>query len=233
MRRLAHARAIHFLVIGQENICASVVKKFSRGCVRPRTSKRGKSNDERREESVRARRRRGFAHLLGALLLVPAISLPSAAQAPLSTNSEAAEGGSATTPFVGCYQVRVGRWWPWSFGEDTVFVTPPSRIRLLSQRGTEGFEHNGFIIRVLPPDKQAVHGIRRVSSYWTVKSSKDVDLVWTDGLTGFILRLHKRGNDLRGWAHPHFDFPHFISRTAYVKARKMPCDGPGSAPSAP
>ncbi len=174
-----------------------------------------------------------FAHLLGALLLVPVISPPSVAQAPPPTNSEAAVSGLATTPFVGCYQVSVGRWWPWSFGEDTVFVTPPSRIRLLSQRGTEGFEDNGFIIRVLPPDKEAVHGIRRVSSYWTVKSTKDVDLVWTDGLTGVILRLNKRGNDLRGWAHPHFDFPHFIPRTAHVRARKMPCDEPGTAPTAP
>jgi hypothetical protein len=178
-------------------------------------------------------KRNVFALLLGALLLVPAISPASAAQAPPRLTSDAAEAVSATASFVGCYQVSVGRWWPWSFVEDTVFVTPPSRIRLLSQRGTEGFENNGFIIRVLPPNKESVHGIRRVSSYWTVKSTKDADLVWTDGLTGVILRLHQRGNDLRGWAHPHFDFPHFIPRTAHVKARKMPCDEPENAPSAP
>jgi hypothetical protein len=157
-------------------------------------------------------KRNVFALLLGTLLLVPAISPASAAQAPPTITSDGAEPGSATASFVGCYQVTVGRWWPWSFGEDTVFVTPPNRIRLLSRRGTEGFEDNGFIIRVLPPDKLAVHGIRRVSSYWAVKSTKDADLVWTDGLTGVILKLHKRGNDLRGWAHPHFDFPHFIPR---------------------
>jgi hypothetical protein len=178
-------------------------------------------------------KRNVFAHLLGALLLVPAISPASVAQPPPPTTSEAAEAGIATAPFVGCYQVGVGHWWPWSFGEDTVFVTPPSRIRLLPQRGTEGFEDNGFIIRVLPPDKVAVHGIRRVWSYWTVKSTKDAELVWTDGLTGVVLKLHKRGSDLRGWAHPHFDFPTFIPRTAHVKARKMPCDETENVPTAP
>ena len=154
-------------------------------------------------------KRNVFAHLLGALLLVLAISPASVAQARLPTTSEAAEDGVATAPFVGCYQVIVGRWWPWSFGEDTVFVTPPSRIRLLSQRGTEGFEDNGFIIRVLPPDKVAVHGIRRVWSYWTVKSTRGADLVWTDGLTGVVLKLHKRGNDLRGMGTSPFRFSNF------------------------
>lgn len=167
-----------------------------------------------------------FALLLGALLFVPAISAESAAQSPLPIPSDAEEGGSTTASLVGCYQVNLGRWWPWSFGEDTVFVTPPNRIRLLSQRGTEGFEHNGFVIRVLPPDKEVVHGIRRVWSYWTVESTKDVDFIWTDGLTGVVLKLHKHGNDLRGWAHPHFDVLHLIPRTAHVKARRTSCDEP-------
>jgi len=170
-----------------------------------------------------------FALSLEALLFVVAISPMSAAQAPPPITSDATESGSAAASFAGCYQVQLGRWWPWSFGEDTVFVTPPNRIRLLAQRGTEGFEDNAFIIRVLPPEKQAVHGIRRVWSYWTVKSTKDVDLVWTDSLTGVVLKLHKRGNDLRGSAHPHFDFPTFIPRTAHVKARKMPCEEPENA----
>ncbi len=173
-----------------------------------------------------------FALLFGALLLVPVISPASAAQAlPLITSDAGVE--SETAPFDGCYQVNVGHWWPWSFGEDTVFVTPPSRIRLLSQRGTEGFESNGFVIRVLPPDTVAMHGIRRVWSYWRVKSAKDVELVWTDGLTGVVLRLHKRGNDLRGRAHPHFDFPHFIPRTAHVTAQRKACDQPENARGAP
>lgn len=176
-----------------------------------------------------------FALLVGSctlLLPVLTISLVSAAQAPPAT-SDATKTGSPTVPFAGCYQVKLGRWWPWSFGEDTVFVTPPYRIRLLAQRGTEGFEDNGFIIRVLPPEKEAIHGIRRVWSYWTVKSTKDVELVWTDGLTGVVLKLHKRGSDLRGWAHPHFDFPIFIPRTAQVRARTMACEEPEDAVSAP
>jgi hypothetical protein len=174
-------------------------------------------------------KRNVFALLVGALLLAPA----SAAQAPPPISSKAAEAGSATASFVGCYQISLGRWWPWSFGEDTVFVTPPSRIQLLSQRGTQAFEKNGFIIWSLPHNKGAMPGTRRVFSYWSANSANGAELTWTDGLTGVFLALHKRGNDLRGWAHPHFDFPHFIPRTAHVEARKMPCDEPENGPTAP
>ncbi len=35
------------------------------------------------------------------------------------------------TSFAGCYELKLGRWWPWSFGGDNEFVTPSSKIELL------------------------------------------------------------------------------------------------------
>jgi hypothetical protein len=128
-----------------------------------------------------------------------------------------------TKSFEGCYDLTMGRWWPWSFGQDNQFVTPPGRIRLLSERGTNGFERDGFLIRALPPRKGAKFG-RQGPSYWNVKSANEIDLVWNDGFTGVRLSLKRSRDGLRGWAHPHFDFVRFIPRIARVTARKTACD---------
>ena len=131
-----------------------------------------------------------------------------------------------TKSFEGCYELTLGHWWPWSFGEDNEFVAPPEgRISLLSERGTKGFEEHGFLIRAIPPRKGAASG-RGGPSYWNVKSANEIDLIWNDGFTGVTLSLKMRGDELRGWAHPHFDGPTFIPRIAHVIARKIACDAP-------
>jgi hypothetical protein len=66
--------------------------------------------------------------------------------------------GPLTKSFEGCYELTLGRWWPWPFGGDNAFVAPPSRIRLLSERGTIGFEEDGFLIRTIPSRKRAASG---------------------------------------------------------------------------
>ena len=127
--------------------------------------------------------------------------------------------------FAGCYELRLGRWWPWSFGEETKYVTPPSLVRLLPERGTEGFEKNGFIIRPLPARGGMASG-RGGPSYWQIKASNRIDLIWTDGFTGVTLTLKKGGNELHGWAHPHFDAPKLVPRMAHVTAHRAACDPP-------
>jgi hypothetical protein len=77
-----------------------------------------------------------------ALVLVSVITLRCVAQVDKQVPSHEVE--APTAPFVGCYELALGRWWPWSFGEDTEFVTPPSRIDLLPEHGTQGFEQNGL-----------------------------------------------------------------------------------------
>ncbi len=124
--------------------------------------------------------------------------------------------------FVGCYDLKLGRWWPWANGEDTAFVTPPTHIELLSLRGIDGFENDFFLIRTVPSPKLVGSG-RRVASFWQLKSKTQLTLTWTDGFVGVSLNLEKQGDELRGWAHPHFDSPRLVARTAHVTARKIPC----------
>jgi hypothetical protein len=142
-----------------------------------------------------------FAAVLFASLLHV---LPSFARAERSGTSR--QDQTQTAPFVGCYELTLGRWWPWSFGEDTKYVTPPSRVRLFPEHGTEGLGRNGFLLRAIPASKDT-KSARGGPSYWQVESGNQIHLTWTDGFTGVSLRLEKDGNDLHGWAHPHFDAP--------------------------
>jgi hypothetical protein len=145
------------------------------------------------------------------------------AQAEKPGTSGKTQAAPPTTPFEGCYELKFGRWWPWSFGEDTQFVTPPSEIRLLPVPGTEGFEKNGFLIRRISPSEGSTSG-RRWFSYWKVKSADRVELTWTNGFSGVFLRLEGQGDKLRGWAHPHFDFPTPPPRIMHVTAQRIACD---------
>jgi hypothetical protein len=127
--------------------------------------------------------------------------------------------------YAGCYQLSIGRWWPWSFGGDTPYVTPPNRVELTLNRGTEGWAKDQLLIRVTPAQKSTVSG-GRGASFWEVQPKNGIDLIWTDGFTGVTLKLEKQGNDLRGWAHPHFDSATLIPRIAQVKGRRVACDKP-------
>lgn len=131
---------------------------------------------------------------------------------------------SKTGAFTGCYNLKLGRWWPWGFGEDNIFATPPNRIKLFPEQGTVGFEQNGLLIREITPGK-GPSPFRRRSSYWQVKSSDKVDLTWTTGFSGVTLELKKGRKDMRGWAHPFWDFPR-LPRIARVTAKPIACDVP-------
>lgn len=129
---------------------------------------------------------------------------------------------SKTGAFTGCYNLKLGRWWPWGFGQDNIFATPSSRIKLLPEQGTEGFERYGLVIREMTLGKSP-SPFRRRFSYWQVESSDKIDLTWTTGFSGVTLELKKGKKDLRGWAHPFWDFPR-PPRIARVKASKIACD---------
>jgi hypothetical protein len=117
--------------------------------------------------------------------IFPSVAMISLAIASCSKAQTLATGEKSTEApglaFVGCYEMMLGRWWPWSFGGDTVFVTPPRRIRLLATRGTNGFEKDQFLLRAIPDTKASIPA-REGPSYWQPKSDKQVDLVWTTDL---------------------------------------------------
>jgi hypothetical protein len=149
---------------------------------------------------------------------------------PLSFAQSAASGAQVqsaaqTASFAGCYELNVGRRWPWGLGEDGVSIAPPKRVRLLAERGTKGFEQDGFLLRAASASKSESSGQTK-SAYWQVKSSDQVDLIWTDGFTGIRMKLEKQSDGLSGWAHPILDSPPLIPRVAHVTARRIPCEGP-------
>lgn len=122
-------------------------------------------------------------------------------------------------PFVGCYQLHLGRWWPWGFGDDSSFVSVPRTIELLSERGKDGFEKNEFLVRAIPATASS-----RRKSYWRPTGDTKVSLFWTDGFTGVTVNLEKDEGVLSGWAHPHFDTPMLVSRFAHAVATPIWCE---------
>jgi hypothetical protein len=71
--------------------------------------------------------------------------------------------------FAGCYELTLGRWWPWGFDSDATFYTPPRRVKLLTEPGTKGFEEHGLLLRALPDPTATTTG-RGGPSYWNVRS---------------------------------------------------------------
>jgi hypothetical protein len=128
--------------------------------------------------------------------------------------------------FAGCYEVKLGRWWPWGFGDENRYVTPPSRLQLLMERGTRGFEQGELLIRAIPGHEPSAGS--RESSFWEAKSPAQLELAWTDGFVGVTLDLKRNRDELTGWAHPHFDDGNFVPRTAHVTAHRIACGGSAS-----
>ena len=156
--------------------------------------------------------------LIGLLALVPSRCM---AQTVKPDAKPQAQTLPATYSFEGCYELKIGRWWPWGFGEENDLVTPPSRIELLKERGTTGFERDKLLIRTIP--RQDPPSGSRESSFWTEKSQSELILEWTDGFVGVHLDLAKNKDDLTGWAHPHFDATKLVPRTARVTLRRITC----------
>ena len=161
--------------------------------------------------------------LASVLILLALLAPRFSAQSSNPAKESQSLNENPASSFTGCYELLLGRWWPWAFGADTKFVTPPNRIELIPERGTKGFEQQGFIIRAIPPKNGAGSG-RGGPSYWQVKSSNQMDMVWNDGFTGVTLSLEKHRDELRGWAHPHFDRPTWVPHLAHVTAKHITCE---------
>jgi hypothetical protein len=167
----------------------------------------------------------GAVYRVAILLLLAVNPPPCLAQEGEPVTSAPTRVETSTLSFAGCYELKLGRWWPWAFGEDTKFVTPPDRIQLLPERGTEGFEQDRLLICTIPR-VSGTTSRRGGPSYWQVKTGNRADLIWNNGFTGVTLKMQKHGDGLRGWAHPHFDAPIFVPRVARVTARRISCDIP-------
>jgi len=104
---------------------------------------------------------------------------PSISIAQTEKTDARAQTQPATTQalYEGCYELKEGRWWPWGFGAENSMVTPPSRIQLLGERGTRGFEQDKLLIRTIPHQERPPGS--RESSFWETKSPTQLILTWT------------------------------------------------------
>jgi hypothetical protein len=131
----------------------------------------------------------------------------------------AREPATGPASYAGCYEIKMGRWWPWGFGEDNKFVAPAKLIELSTEVETEGFGKGYFTIRSIPPAPPG-----GPSLYWLLTRDDHLVLVWNGRFTGVNLDLRRGRTWLRGWAHPHFDTPQIVPRIARVQARRKPCE---------
>jgi hypothetical protein len=159
--------------------------------------------------------------VLPILIAIVAFNCPPQKSAPKTAQQEQ----PTLSSYAGCYELTLGRWWPWGFGSDDVYFTPPHRIRLLTEPGTQGWEKNGLLLRALP-DPTATRKGRGGPSFWnwSVRSPKQIDLTWTDGFTGITINLERKGPVLKGWLHTHSDAATFIHHSAHVTARPVDCE---------
>jgi len=119
----------------------------------------------------------------------------------------------------GCYKLHMSPWRPdLHLGEDSVFIAPPRAIQLFAERGTKGFETNGYVVRPAPGFKPTIHR----GSYWQPKAPDAIQVVWTTGFSGLSMVLKPEGQNLRGTAKTSWDFNR-TEQTADVFAQRFAC----------
>lgn len=119
----------------------------------------------------------------------------------------------------GCYEVGKLEWHPKFEGDDAVFITPPERIQLLAERGTQGFEKDQYLVRPAPGFPKSIHRY----SYWRPKRPHSLEIVWSTGLSGLRMSLKVDRDTLKGKARTFWDFPSWGAPSARVLAHKVDC----------
>jgi hypothetical protein len=128
----------------------------------------------------------------------------------------------------GCYQLTLSEWRPkQNLGGDAVFITPPSTVQLLAERGTNGWEASGFVARPAPGVAPTIHR----GSYWLPTGPRSIRIVWTTGYSGLEMNLTLEGSGLRGTAESFWDFPR-EAQTTDVVASKVDCSEKSASPVA-
>lgn len=120
----------------------------------------------------------------------------------------------------GCYDLTLSPWFPeMKLGDDEEFITPPTRIQLFAEKGTEGWESEGYIVRAAPGIKPSIHR----GAYWLPKGSKSLKIVFTTGFSGLAMDLKTADAEtLHGKATTFWDSDR-KKQTAEVTAHRAPC----------
>lgn len=157
---------------------------------------------------------------IGVFFCSMTLELGSVCGTPQDTGARAAEKLVSPEALQGCYELTLSPWFPeMRLGEDEQFITPPARIQLFAEKGTEGPESNGYLVRPAPGVPPSVHS----STYWTPKGTKGLEITFTTGFSGVLLSLKTSDAEvLHGKATTFWDFNR-KKQTAEVMARRVPC----------
>ena len=149
------------------------------------------------------------ANRMGVSLAILAVTLMAFAGAyswTLEQSFEHPEDTSASGRYAGCYEVRLDRWLRWGEIAYAFDQIVPERIQLDTTRGSPAMGPTGSLEG---DDQYHVHrvGDRLIrpgwvgaEAYWQPVKGGRVQLYWTNGLAGVLMRLEPSGNDLRGVA---------------------------------
>src|SRR5215475_4301923 len=93
----------------------------------------------------------------------------------------------------GCYELTVSAWRPTvDIGKDAVFITPPHRIQLFAEKGKQGWEAEGFVVKAAPGVPPSIHR----GSYWLPKKGQRIEIVWTTGFSGLVMEMKVEGDEM-------------------------------------
>jgi hypothetical protein len=122
-----------------------------------------------RVKRIKARDRAFWSSLM---ILILALIPRCVAQTDKSGARAKVKPAPTQASFEGCYELNLGWWWPWGFGEENAYVTPPPHIQLLGEHGTRGFEQDELLIRTIPRQDRMPGS--RESSFWIAKSQNQL-----------------------------------------------------------
>jgi len=156
----------------------------------------------------------GFFVCLILLVVAPAVAQDTSAQSKPNEkllNPEAIQG---------CYELALSPWFPeMRLGDEEQLITPPARVQLFAEKGTEEQETRGYLVRAAPGVKPSTHS----SMYWLPKSAKALEITFTDGFSGLVMVLKTSDAEtLHGKATTFWDFER-KRQVAEVMARRVPC----------
>ncbi|MFW6080045.1 MAG: hypothetical protein ACODAE_10515 [Gemmatimonadota bacterium] len=162
------------------------------------------------------------------LTVVASAMIAIVACAPATTTADAQEPDSARleSRAAGCFTITVGDWDPPRAERESAFQSPPSRVRLTTERGTERLERDRLLLRPVidpAPRGRTVPGM----AYWHATPTDSLRLVWTTGYVGVTATLALRGDRVDGRAVAFTDaiVPGQEDRrpTAPVTGRRVEC----------
>jgi len=138
-----------------------------------------------------------------------------------------ANGGSMfdAEAVAGCYELKFSPWTPSSnHGQFEGWGELPTKIRLTTEQTPKPADPAGFIALAMS------HTASRPSPwhYWKVKSATTIEVLWSNGFSGWAMELTVASDTLKGKAWTFWDFAG-TTQKADVTAIKFGC--PASAPA--